>query len=57
MPRMDPEWFVGILVVVVIVAFVVFAFLFPEWVGIQGKVAKEIEKEHRAKDHDDGNTR
>ena len=50
---MDAEWFIGILVVVVIVAFIVFAFLFPEWVGIQGKVAKEIEKGHRAdKDSD-----
>jgi hypothetical protein len=34
-------------VIFVTLAFVGVAFLFPEWVGIQGKLAQKIESEHR----------
>jgi hypothetical protein len=42
------EWIVITFVVLVFVAFGVFALLFPEWVGIQGKKASEIEESHRS---------
>ncbi len=34
-------------VIFVSLAFVGVAFLFPEWVGIQGKLAQQIEADHR----------
>ncbi|MEI7973369.1 MAG: hypothetical protein WCH11_03280 [Bdellovibrio sp.] len=34
-------------VIFITLAFVGLAFLFPEWVGIQGSLAQKIESEHR----------
>jgi hypothetical protein len=36
-----------VLFVFVTIAFLAIAYFLPEWVGIQGKVAKEIESQHR----------
>lgn len=34
--------------VFILVVFLVFAFLFPELVGIQGKLARQVEDSHRS---------
>lgn len=40
-------WILGGLFVFVSLVFIVIAFVFPEAVGITGKIAKKIEEEHR----------
>lgn len=44
---MEIIWILGGLFVIVSFIFVVIAVLFPEAVGITGKIAKEIEEQHR----------
>lgn len=44
---MEIYWIMGALFIVVTFVFVVVAVLFPEWVGIQGKVAQEFERQQR----------
>ncbi|HRK07828.1 MAG TPA: hypothetical protein PLZ57_08680 [Pseudobdellovibrionaceae bacterium] len=42
----------GIVFVLGIVAYIVIMLLFPEWVGITGKVALEAERAHRGETHE-----
>ncbi len=44
---MEIAWMLGLLFVFVTGVFIVIALMFPEWVGITGKVAKEFEKQQR----------
>lgn len=44
---MELFWAMFIFFMIVTAAFVVIAFLFPEWVGITGKAAKAIQKHQR----------
>lgn len=44
---MEIMWALGALFVIILFIFVAVAFLFPEAVGITGKIAKKIEEEHR----------
>ncbi len=39
------------MVILTLVVYVLLMFIYPEWVGIAGKVAKEIESAH----HEEGN--
>jgi hypothetical protein len=49
---MDMGWVMGVFFVVLIVIYAVVALLAPEWVGIQGKMAKKIEDSHREPNQD-----
>lgn len=49
---MEIFWIMAGLFIFVTIAFVAIAFLFPELVGITGKVAKKIESEHRGDSSD-----
>ena len=49
---MDMVWALVIFFIFVTMAFLVIALMFPEWVGITGKKALEIEK-HQRSGHDD----
>ena len=40
-------WIMGGFFVFMTIVYIAIALLAPEWVGIQGKVAKEIEKQHQ----------
>ena len=44
---MDMGWIMGGFFVVLIIIYATVALLAPEWVGIQGKMAKKIEDSHR----------
>ena len=33
--------------VLILIVFLAVAFIYPEWVGIQGKVAKSIQQQHK----------
>ncbi len=44
---MEIMWILGALFIIVSFLFVAVAFLFPEAVGITGKIAKQIEEQHR----------
>lgn len=44
---MEIAWILAALFLFCTMAFVAFALFLPEWVGIQGKKAKEIENSHR----------
>lgn len=47
---MELFWIMFIFFVVVTAVFVVISFLFPEWVGITGKKALEIQKHQQGED-------
>ena len=47
---MELFWIMFIFFVVVTVVFVVISFLFPEWIGITGKKALEIQKHQQGED-------
>lgn len=49
---MEIAWMLGILFVASTVVFMAIALLYPEWVGITGKVAKEFEKQQRGDSED-----
>lgn len=44
---MNVLWILAILFVVVTFVFIALALMYPEWVGITGKVAKRMEAEQR----------
>lgn len=44
---MEIVWILVALFIFVTLVFVGFALFFPEWVGIQGKVAQEFERQQR----------
>lgn len=44
---MEIGWIMGGFFVFMTIVYIAIALLAPEWVGIQGKVAKEIEKQHQ----------
>ena len=45
---MELIFILGGLFIVLIMAFIAVALFAPEWVGIQGKVSKDIESSHRS---------
>jgi hypothetical protein len=47
---MELFWIMFVFFVVVTAVFVVISFLFPEWVGITGKKALEIQKHQQGED-------
>lgn len=46
-PEMEMGWVLGGFFVFVTLIYIAVALLAPEWVGIQGRLAKKIEEEHR----------
>lgn len=44
---MEIAWALGIFFTLSTVVFIAIALIYPEWVGITGKVAKEFEKQQR----------
>lgn len=54
---MEIGWLLGILFTLSTLVFIVIAVMFPEWVGITGKVAKEFEKQQRGDNSGDGSTK
>lgn len=49
---MELFWVMFIFFIVVTAVFVVISFLFPEWIGITGKKALEIQKHQQGEDAD-----
>lgn len=54
---MEIGWLLGILFTLSTLVFIVIAVMFPEWVGITGKVAKEFEKQQRGDSTDDASAK
>ena len=46
---MEIGWIMGGLFTILTVIYIAVALVAPEWVGIQGRAAKEIEASHRQK--------
>jgi len=44
---MEIGWILGGLFSIVTLVFIAIALMAPEWVGIQGRVARKIEESHR----------
>ena len=49
---MELFWAMFIFFMVITAIFIAIAFMFPEWVGITGKAALEIQKHQRGDDHE-----
>ena len=47
---MELFWILFFFFIIVTVVFVIIAFMFPEWVGITGKKALEIQEHQRGND-------
>ena len=50
---MNLFWIMFMFFTFITIIFVALAFLFPEWFGITGKVAKEIQKHQQGDDPDE----